>query len=213
MFRLVRAAVLPVVLLVVASAALPALPLDVLTDGELKAALLRGELLSETRFDAAGTLFMPRSAPVRAAFDKSSAELSPSMVSESVFLYKKPAAFAGGEGGECTEAEMLRVLNTLSSISSLAGLQYYSASRKAMRVFYEESEVVNNPQEKAPVADPLFADNAPPAFTLYARQKDLTFGDNVYRYDYAVHDNALVFTQTNCTPLRYGIIPVVPKEA
>jgi len=46
---------------------------------------------------------------------------------------------------------------------------------------------------------------------LFARQKDLTFGDNVYRYDFLTFPNAVLFTQENVTPLNYGIVPVIGK--
>ncbi|MDR1362470.1 MAG: hypothetical protein LBJ35_00255 [Spirochaetaceae bacterium] len=193
-----------------------ALPLDGLTDGTVKMELLRGELLSEAQFDSAQPRLMPDYEPVRAVFNKNSAELNPSLLAESLYLYKKPDSFTGGENagenGGWQKSEKTAVLNTLVSISSLAGIQYYSASRKKQRVFYAESSVIDNPLEKNPQADPVFTDDAPPGFTLYARQKDLSFGDNVYRYDYTVHDSAIIFTQTNCTPLRYGIIPAAAKE-
>jgi len=48
--------------------------------------------------------------------------------------------------------------------------------------------------------------------TIYARQKDLTFGDNIYQYDYYSEPGAFIFIQQNLTSLSYGIIPAVGKN-
>ncbi|MDR2660037.1 MAG: hypothetical protein LBC27_08650 [Spirochaetaceae bacterium] len=178
-----------------------ALPPDSLTGAKTHAELLKGNILSETQFDTVNPLLMPDYDAVRAVFNKNSAELKPSLLAESLYLYKKTSAF-----------DKSVVLNALVSISALAGIKYYSASRKTMRVFYEESSVINDPKQKIPQPDPVFNNEVPARFTLYARQKDLSFGDNVYRYDYIIDDNAIIFTQTNYTPLVYSIIPAVPKE-
>jgi hypothetical protein len=54
---------------------------------------------------------------------------------------------------------------------------------------------------------------SPPAdLTLYARQKDLTFGDNIYRYDYTVMSGAFLFVQENLTTMSAGIIPAIGKN-
>jgi hypothetical protein len=155
---------------------------------------------------------MPDYEPIRVLFDKSSAGLKPSIVAETLYLRKKRAPYSNdGENTEWLKAQKTAVLNALVSISSLAGIQYYSASRKRMYVFYEESSVIDDPINKVPRADPVFTDEIPANFTIYARQKDLTFGDNVYKYDYTIHNSAIIFTQTNYTKLSYGIIPAAAK--
>jgi hypothetical protein len=45
--------------------------------------------------------------------------------------------------------------------------------------------------------------------SLYARQKDLSFGDNIYRYDYHAREDALFMVQENISPMNLGIIPAV----
>jgi hypothetical protein len=207
----------PILFLLLSSLALTsihlfALPLDSLTDEAVWAELLRGNTLNETQFDSIHPILMPDYEPVRELFDKSSAGLKPSLLAETLYLYKKPAPYSGeDENAGWQKAEKTAVLNALASISSLSGIQYYSASRKNMRVFYEESSVIDDPLRKIPQADPVFTDEIPANFTLYARQKDLTFGDNVYKYDYSIHDSAIIFMQTNYTTLSYGIIPAAAK--
>jgi hypothetical protein len=51
----------------------------------------------------------------------------------------------------------------------------------------------------------------PASLTLYVRQNDLTFGDNVYRYYFVVTQDAVIFTQENVTAMSYGMIPVIGR--
>jgi hypothetical protein len=174
------------------------------------ARLLQGNLLNAVQFENAVPELAPGNAELRSIFEENSAQVKPFMLVESLYLCKKPARFNkdAWNAGEKTEA-----FNILVSISTLEGTQYYSRSRGAMRTFYEKSSVINDPREKKPQADPVFsAGGLPSNFTLYARQKDLSFGDNVYRYDYFIGDDAIIFTQTNCNAVSYGIIPLAAKE-
>jgi hypothetical protein len=52
----------------------------------------------------------------------------------------------------------------------------------------------------------------PASVVLYARQKDLTFGDNIYRYDFRTANNALFFVQENITALNYGLVTAVGEN-
>jgi hypothetical protein len=181
-----------------------------LTGKTIAAELLQGKLLSDARFGNVDPSLMPYHAKLRGIFAENAASLEPSMLVESLYLHKKPARFGWGAW---TAAEKTEVLNALVSISTLAGIEYYSRSRGSMRTFYEKSAVINDPRQKIPRPDPAFSpDEAPSGLTIYARQKDLSFGDNVYRYDYFIGDEAIIFTQTNCNALSYGIIPLAAKE-
>jgi hypothetical protein len=80
-----------------------------------------------------------------------------------------------------------------------------------MRTFYENSGVIASPASKTFIPDPVYP--VPPGkLTIYARQKDLTFGDNTYQYDYYSFPDAMVFIQQNLSSLTYGIIPAVGKN-
>ncbi|MDR2444574.1 MAG: hypothetical protein LBD44_01360 [Spirochaetaceae bacterium] len=172
--------------------------------------LLQGKLLNDVQFGEVNPGLMPDNVELRSIFAESIASLTPSMLVESLFLYKKPASYhkAGWTGPEKTA-----VLNVLVSISTLSGIEYYSRSRGRMRTFYEESSVINDPRQKLIQDDPVFLpEYLPSKITLYARQKDLSFGDNVYRYDYFIRDGAIIFTQKNCNAISYGIVPLAAKE-
>ena len=136
------------------------------------------------------------------------AELNPSVMVETLNIYKKPEA-AGRHNMSAEEETSL--FNEVLALSTLAGIQYYSASRGTMRTFYETSSVIDGPSSKKPLSDPVFS--KPPAeLTIYARQKDLTFGDNIYQYDFYYSPGSLIFIQQNLTTLTAGIIPAVGKN-
>jgi hypothetical protein len=131
--------------------------------------------------------------------------LDPSIMVETLALYRKPSS------AEWSKAEQTALFNRLAALSTLAGIEYYSASRQTMRIFYETSQVIDSPSGKKPLPDPLH-DTLPASFVLHARQKDLTFGDNVYRYDYHTGTDILFFVQENLTSMTAGIIPAVNKN-
>jgi hypothetical protein len=208
----VRQSTLAVYLLAIAAGhACFAAPPDRLVGGTVLRELSRGGILSEAKFGRVEQELAPDYPPLRSILERSGAAIKPGILVESLYLYKKPARFGAAAW---TDAEKTTVLNALVSLSTLRGTQYYSNSRNSMRTFYETSQVVNDPEEKSPMPDPSFSpeDRLPTGLTLYARQKDLSFGDNVYRYDYFIDDGSIIFTQKNYTPLSYGIIPLAAKE-
>ena len=131
--------------------------------------------------------------------------LEPNMFVETLYLYPKPHAETWDK------AEQTSLFNQLIALSSLAGIQYYSESRKAMRTFYETSRVIDNPSSKKPQPDPAYA-ALPDSLVMYARQKDLTFGDNIYSFNFSTGDDFIFFVQENLTTMTAGIIPAVGKN-
>jgi hypothetical protein len=141
-------------------------------------------------------------------------DLDPSVMVETLHVYKKPGMGKTALNGSFLTGnadEEAGLYNGVLALSTLAGLQYYSASRGAMRTFYETSSVIDGPVSKTPLPDPVY--QKPPAeLTLFARQKDLTFGDNIYQYDYYSVPGGIIFIQKNITALNAGIIPAVGKN-
>ncbi|WP_461257707.1 DUF6675 family protein [Treponema sp. R80B11-R83G3] len=135
--------------------------------------------------------------------------LKPNILVEALYLYRKPAK-SKTDSAVWDEKQKITVFNQITAISTLTGIQYYSSSRRAMRTFYEYSSIIDSPATKKPLSDPVFT-QIPASLTVFARQKDLTFGDNIYRYDYENRRDAVFFTQENITSLNYGIIPVIGK--
>jgi hypothetical protein len=183
-----------------------------LIGGEVLAALLREGIITQVQLRDPVPALVPGNADLRrflaGALGEEERALSlEGILAESLCLYRKP----GGGGGAWTEPERRALYNGALALSSLEGLQYFSSSRKEMRTFYESSRVIDGPGTKKPLPDPSF-EVPPPELTLYARQKDLTFGDNVYRYTYYARPESLIFIQENMTAMSYGIIPVVGKN-
>jgi hypothetical protein len=162
-------------------------------------------VLTEVQLKKPGPLLLPAHGDLRRLIAETMDSLEPSLLVETLAVYKKNQARGW------TETERAALFNQLTALSTLTGTQYYSASRKAMRTFYESSTVIDDPAGKKAVPDPVYAE-PPPALTLYARQKDLTFGDNIYRYDYRTAADAVLFTQENLTAMNAGIIPAVGKN-
>jgi hypothetical protein len=151
----------------------------------------------------------PRSMPRHEELGRFIAEvqnnLDPNLFVESISLYRKPSP------AQWNETEQTGLFNQLVALSTLEGIQYYSESRKIMRIFYESSQVIDSPSVKNPLPDPVY--NAlPQTLVLYARQKDLTFGENIYRFSYRTGDDFIFFVQENLTSMNVGIIPAVGKN-
>ncbi|MDR2186058.1 MAG: hypothetical protein LBO80_10420 [Treponema sp.] len=195
-------------LLIFAGTPVFAASLEELIGSERADRLRRGETLTEIQQKNITPRLIPGDGSLQNRVDGMLRSLSPGFFVETLYLYRKPPEAAARAWND---AERTALYNEVLALSSLAGLQYYSASRKEMRTFYETSSVVNGPEGRQNIADPVFA--SPPAeLTLYARQKDLSFGNNIYRYDYYVRQDSFVFVQENLTTMHYGIIPAVGRN-
>ena len=168
----------------------------------------QGQIVSAQLKNPAPSL-MPNNSGIRQIVTGLMNTLNPNILVEALYLYNKPVK-SKTEPVVWDEKQKNTVFNQMTAISTLAGIQYYSSSRGAMRTFYEYSSVIDNPTAKKPLPDPVFT-QLPASFTVFARQKDLTFGDNIYRYDYLSAADALLFTQENVTALNYGLVPVIGK--
>lgn len=192
-------------LLLAAAAPLAALPAGAILGREALATLSAG---GELRAASSGRNAAPSLAPnhpaARALRDELARE-APDVVVEALFLWPKPRAADPA-------AELLETYNVLRAIGTLQGIEYYSASRRAMRLFYEYSSLIDGPETKAPTPDRRL-EALPRAETLYARQKDLSFGDNIYRYDFTSGPDYIASISTNLTTMRYGIVPVAAPGA
>jgi hypothetical protein len=179
-----------------------------LLGGERAAALKAGEKMSEVQFKDPRPRLAPKQDELLGLLEKLREELDPSLMAETLSLYKKPE---GAAKPAWSAGERLNLYNAALALSTLEGIQYYSASRKTMRTFYESSWVIDGPGTKNPVEDPVYG-TLPTELSLYARQRDLTFGDNIYQYTYYAFPALLVFVQQNLSSMNAGIIPAVGKN-
>jgi hypothetical protein len=175
---------------------------------EKTAALLAGEKLVISQFNESQPRLIPQQRILLSLVDSIRSDLDPSVMVETLFVYEKPM---NANKGAWSEEEAARLYNGILALSTLAGLQYYSASRGAMRTFYETSSVIDGQSTKKPIPDPVYS--RPPArLTIHARQKDSTFGDNIYQYDFYSEPGSFIFVQQNLTSMSYGIIPAIGKN-
>ena len=185
-----------------------ALNLEDLVGQTQASALIAGEKPVLAQFKDSRPQLTPRHGVLLGLVEAICQDLEPSVVVETMHLYTKPPKAEKDAWSVQEEAELY---NGVLALSTLAGLEYFSASRGAMRIFYETSVVIDGPSTKKPLPDPAYS-RPLPELSIYARQKDLTFGDNIYQYHYYTAPGALIFTQQNLTSLTYGIIPAVGKN-
>ncbi len=132
-------------------------------------------------------------------------KMDPNIGVETIYLFKAPEISATGK-------DMLFLYNLLRNLRSLEGIEYYSASRERMRTFFKDFYTIDGPEERNPVPD-QFVDKVPREATLYAFQEDLTFGKSVSRLLYRYEKPFISLSITNCTKLRYLLIPLIQEEA
>jgi hypothetical protein len=183
------------------------LSLDALLgNGVAERLVAEGEIARNDREAALG--LPPRYVPLAQLLRQTMETLRPNLVMESLFLYTKPPA-ANRE--MWTVEERGAIYNETLALSTLAGLEYFSRRRNRMHTLYESSRVVDRDDTKRTLADPVYP--APPArLELTARQKDTTFGDNVYLFTYMADEAAFIVTQENITTITLVLVPVVGKN-
>ncbi|MEL3908668.1 MAG: hypothetical protein P1P64_06615 [Treponemataceae bacterium] len=122
---------------------------------------------------------------------------------ENLYLYKKK---------KTSEKDLQKINNILHSVSTLEGIEYYSTSRKTMRTLYEKSYAIKAITSGKKTVYEKTPDNLKAKEQLVL-QKDLTFGEYIYRYSYFAEDNGIGFVCENMDKLKYGFISLVaPQE-
>lgn len=167
------------------------------------AELMKSGSIVQTAPEGGGPALLPTHA-ASAAIRTALANEKPNLIVEALYLYRRPRPMD-------PEAELHSLYGTLLSISSLEGIQYWSASRQKMRTFYAESYRIDDPKARhrlpdlaVPASGPL-----PETASCYAFQRDLTFGSNVYRYDYAASTSGILLETTNMTSMTYLAVPLM----
>jgi hypothetical protein len=182
---------------------------DLVTPGNASRLRSDNSLIMEMQLKEPSLLLMPANNELRQYISGIIETLNPNMMVETLSLYKKPV-HSHTDPVNWDETQKTGIVNQLLALSTLAGIQYYSASRKSMRTFFEYSRVIDSPNTKNPLPDPVYS-IPPERLTLYARQKDLTFGDNVYRYEYLVKRDVVFFVQENVTSMSVALFPAIGK--
>ncbi len=118
-----------------------------------------------------------------------------------------------GNGAPLDTPEGLRGLyNLMHAVSGMKGLEYYSASRKRMRTLFAESYTIDDPVNRRRIPDRVFEGDLPAEDQAYLYQKDLTFGETVYRAEYYFDDGVLSLHTANLTTMRYLGMPMISER-
>lgn len=166
-----------------------------------RVALERGERITSFFSSASDVSLLPPTAFSETIIGRLH-DLSPRLGVEALTLMRIPAETRSRPDFS------LRLYNILRSISTMEGIEYFSASRNQMREFYIESYTVDDPSTRRRVPDALVP-AVPADDTVFAFQRDSTFGRNVYEITYREENGLVWMRMINRTRMSYGIIPLV----
>jgi len=183
-----------------ASLTTQAAPLASFLPAALASRLLTGENLVAVNSGREPELHLVARHPAATTLLEALKELKATIVVESLSFWPRPDI-------EPSVSEPLLVYNILRSVGSMQGIEYYSASRKTMRLFYEYSSLIAGPNDRTAIADSWQA-VIPTNETIFARQKDLSFGDNIYKIQLQHVPAGFLHSIVNLTSLTYSLIPV-----
>ncbi|MBN2443293.1 MAG: hypothetical protein JXJ04_18170 [Spirochaetales bacterium] len=130
-------------------------------------------------------------------------EIDPTIGVEIIFHYTKTNNLS-----DDTHKNFVTVYNILQSISTLKGIEYYSASRKRMRVFYKDAYVIESVDNKQRKDDPVY-ETIPEQSELFSYFKDSSFGNYVGHIEYFYDKNTFLMEIENSTQIWYTFIPMV----
>lgn len=167
---------------------------------EIDHLIAKGELLVSYLIEADASPGL-RLAPLFCGSIRSDiASLQPTFAVEVLFLVTAP------ERARRIDEQLVTVLQ---SVSTMEGIEYYSESRQRMRTLFHESYVIADPEHRTRVPDPA-ATSLPNGETIYAFQRDSSFGRNVLELTYSADREGARLRMRNLTRMLYhGVLPAV----
>lgn len=106
---------------------------------------------------------------------------------------------------------LLKSYNIINSISTLEGIEYWSNSRKRMRLLFKESWLIDGVDTTNKIDDKQFSE-IPLSGSILVHQKDSTFGSNISEISYNSAGDSVNMSINNLTDMWYAIIKVVKKN-
>ncbi len=125
---------------------------------------------------------------------------------EALFLHKT----LNTDSGSIKET-LLKSYNIFNSISTLEGIEYWSNSRKKMRILFKESWLIDGVKTKKRLDDIQFSE-LPLESSILVHQKDSTFGSNISEINYNSSSDSINMSINNLTDMWFTIIRVVKKN-
>jgi hypothetical protein len=101
------------------------------------------------------------------------------------------------------------IFTNLHKIQTMKGIQYYSASKKKMRVLFEDAYTVNSTEKRKKIND-LTDIKKTNTFAVY--QKDNSFGKMYYNARTSISENTIHLNFISASSLKLGIIKLIGKE-
>ncbi len=170
---------------------------------------LESEIMLQHIFKGTQKLSLFPTLPIKARIQPEAASVEPTIGVELLLLFNPeiPDTLA-----ETSESDYhLKIYNVLRSVSTLKGIEYYSASRKRMRVFFYDAYVIESPDNRKRRSDPL-VESIPPYSTIYTYMKDSSLGNYVAEIRYHYHFDYFSMSIRNQTLLRLFIFPMVQPQ-
>lgn len=177
-----------------------------LSASELDTIRAEGRIARVASGDAASQPMLVPASSASRVLKTTIAKERPNLLVEAVFFLERTTPTVPAE-------ETRAIYGLLRSFGSLEGIEYWSASRKTWRVFYAESYRIDGPETKRRLPDETPPAEVPPSEELFAFQRDLSFGANIYRYRLSSHEGGtILLEQTNLTRMNYGLMPMLGAE-
>lgn len=174
------------------------------TQAQITRLVAEGRLLGSSAPEPAGSLRLQFAPLFADAIHADITSLEPAFAVEILFLVAAPE-----RAREIDE----KLLTVLQSVSTMEGIAYYSETRGRMRTLFHESYLIAEPGDRRPLPDPVAA-SLPARETLYAYQRDSSFGRNVLELTYTATDEGIRLRMRNLTRMHYqGVLPVVAPQS
>jgi len=177
--------------------------------GEQSRERLENQVSLQHTFKGSDPLTLFPNIPIKDRVLSEVARVVPTIGVELLLLYKPQL------GVRLTEMDRgdyhLKIYNILRSVSTLKGIEYYSASRKRMRVFFHDAYAIESPDDRKEREDPL-VDSIPLNSTIHTYMKDSSLGNYVGQIHYHYHYDYFAMGIRNQTALWRFIIPMVRPE-
>jgi len=186
--------------------------LEELVDRGMAASLRAAqEPVTELQLKNPNPRLMPRHEELQRFVRETLRSLEPNILVETLSLYQRPrSSRQTADKTGWSRDEQTGLFNQLVALNTLTGIQYYSESRKAMRIFYESSTVIDDPSQKKPLPDPSFS-VCPDSLAFMPGKKTLPL-ETTYRFEYHTGADIILFSQENLSSMNLGIIPAIGKN-
>jgi hypothetical protein len=129
-------------------------------------------------------------------------QMNPAIVAEVLLLHpmksREPNVRASAE----------KIHATVLKVNTLKGIEYWSASRKQMRVFINDAFVTDTADSRKKLPDPAFVPSDLD-LSLFAFLQDSSFGDYSCSIRYRFHDDSISMDMENTTTIWVFFIPAV----